>query len=103
MRVGESFRQVAPDVFTINAGREDDCHRLVDALKSANWLPLHVLHHCTAAATDVEEPAQLDHGIYTIFHLCKALMAHKCPTRFLSVFRSDAVGTAPPTPRSPVS
>ncbi|HEU5133665.1 MAG TPA: SDR family NAD(P)-dependent oxidoreductase [Steroidobacteraceae bacterium] len=94
VRVGESFRQVAPDVFTINAGREDDCHRLVDALKSAHWLPLHVLHHCTTDAGDTEA-AQLDHGIYTIFHLCKALMAHKCPTRFLSVFRSDPVGTAP--------
>jgi acyl transferase domain-containing protein/acyl carrier protein len=94
VRLGEPFRQVASDVFTINAGREDDFHRLVDALKSADWLPLHVLHHCTAASADVEQ-AQLDPGIYTILHLCKALMAQKCPTRLLSVFRSDAAGAAP--------
>ncbi|HEV3036480.1 MAG TPA: SDR family NAD(P)-dependent oxidoreductase [Candidatus Angelobacter sp.] len=100
VKPGNSFQEIEPDVYLIEPEREEQFHELIESLKNRAQLPSVVLHHCSEVCnlgvkSQVSE--QLNHGVYTLFHLCKALMKDKLqtPLKVMSVFSSPSGAAAP--------
>ena len=90
VKPGKSFDEIRPGVYVIDPEQEEQFHALIENLRNSGRLPGVILHNVSELKTldekrDVAE--QLNHGIYSIFHLCKALMKgkHRAQVRILSV------------------
>jgi polyketide synthase PksL len=100
VKPGKAFREIEPNVYVIDPEREEQFYELVESLKNRALLPGLVLHHCVEAC-DLEDKRQvarqLNHGIYTLFYLCRALMKLKtqAPLKIMSVFSSRGETSAP--------
>ena len=100
VKTGKSFREIEPNVYVIDPEREEQFYELVESLKNKALLPGLVLHQCPEAC-DLEDKPQvaqhLNRGIYTLFHLCSALMKqkHRAPLKIMSVFSSQGEAPAP--------
>lgn len=80
VRYGTEYQQLADDVFTVDPDNEADFLRLTAALHSMQRLPRFVIHHCNDLAEEEAhggEQRQLARGIYSLHHLCKALLKRK--------------------------
>jgi acyl transferase domain-containing protein len=100
VKPGKTFQEIEPNVYVIDPEREEQFYELIESLKNKALLPGLVLHHCPEACNleDKRQVAQhLNSGIYTLFHLCRALMKqkHQAPLRILSVFSSHGETSAP--------
>lgn len=100
VKPGRSLKEIAPDIYEIDAQREEQFHELMENLKSKALLPHVVLHHCSAVRRlEIKEEVteHLNHGVYELFYLGKALIKakHQVPVKFLSVFSSPSEATFP--------
>ncbi len=90
----------ADSIILVKPGQSDEeARELVESLGNQGRLPAVVVHN-GSAASDLEdgEPVerQLENGLYTLFHLCKALTREKHGAlRIVSVFSGDSAATAP--------
>jgi polyketide synthase PksN len=97
---GKTFREIEPNVYAIDTEREEQFSELVENLRDKALLPGLILHH-DEEACDLEDDRQvargLNHGVYTLFHFCKALMKLKGQTqlKIMSVFSSRGESSAP--------
>ena len=100
MKPGKTYQEIAPDVYAINHRREEQFDELVETLGNRGLLPGLILHHCGDAANlDSKQHVaqQLNRGIHTLSHLCRALMKqkHQAPLKIMSVFSSQEEAAAP--------
>jgi polyketide synthase PksN len=100
VKTGKTFQEIEPNVYVIDPQREEQFYELVESLKNKALLPGLVLHHCAEACDLGDKPQVAQHlnsGIYTLFHLCKALMKqkHQAPLKILSLFSSHGETSAP--------
>jgi len=100
VKTGKTFQEIEPNVYVIDPEREEQFYELIESLKNKALLPGLVVHH-RAEACNLEDKRQvarrLNSGIYTLFHLCRALMKqkHQGPLKILSVFSSHGETPAP--------
>src|SRR5262249_37854808 len=100
VKPGKTFREIEPNVYVIDPEREEQFYGLVESLKNKALLPGKILHHYVEAC-DLEDrrqvARQLNHGVYTLFYLCRALMKLKTqtPLKIMSVFSSHGETSAP--------
>jgi polyketide synthase PksL len=99
VKPGEAFGEVEPNVYMIDPEREEQFHELVASLGKRALFPSMVLHHSPEPCNleiEQEVAQQLNHGLYTLFSLCRALAREKqTPPRIMSVFSSNSEVTAP--------
>ena len=90
VKPGESYQEIAPDVFTVDVQRPEHFHQLIERLKARDQLPRLVVHHCPEEGQELS--VQLNHGIYLLLSLCKSFMAHRqqAQVRILSVSSGDS-------------
>jgi len=98
-KLGSAYQEVSADSFTIDPAREEDFERLVDALNASGRLPQLILHRYAADHEPSEQQVaqQLDHGVYTLLHACKALMKQKHHTalKLVSLLSGASQAAAP--------
>jgi acyl transferase domain-containing protein/acyl-CoA synthetase (AMP-forming)/AMP-acid ligase II/tryptophanase/acyl carrier protein len=83
---GQAFQQISADTFAIDPASPDDHQRLLAAVKAGGQAVTSVLHLWGAAEPlyPIEDHPDwkarlglgLERGVYTLFHLAKALVAH---------------------------
>ena len=100
VKPGKSFQEIEPNSYVIDPEREEQFQELVENLKNQGRLPVMVLHHRSEPCNlEVKQQVvdRLNNGVYTLLHLCKALMKerHQVPPRIMSVFSSDSEAAAP--------
>ena len=88
---GTAYEESAPSVFVIDYEREEHFLQLVETLGARGHLPQSVIHRgsdAPEASVSAGVERRLAHGVYALFHLSKALMAHKHsdPVDFISVY-----------------
>jgi polyketide synthase PksL len=100
VELGKTFQEIEPNVYVIDPEREEQFCELAESLKNKALLPGMILHHYMEAC-DLEDrrqvARQLNHGVYTLFYLCRALMKLKTqmPLKIMSVFSSHGETSAP--------
>ncbi|WP_116811138.1 SDR family NAD(P)-dependent oxidoreductase [Steroidobacter cummioxidans] len=84
LQAAARFQEVAPDVFTLDPAGGAQFFQLVEALKSRNQLPTQVLSS--------DDTSQLNARFYSLFDLCKALLANKQQSRVrvVSVYAGES-------------
>jgi polyketide synthase PksL len=97
VKPGQSFQELEPNVYTIDAEREEQFHQLVAELQAKSLLPRTIVHHA-AEASNLEErdevTRELNGGLFTLFNLTKALPSHAEGRRILSLHANGPVGAA---------
>ena len=94
-----SYQEIAPTIFTINPEKEEHFYQLIENLKAKGQLPCQIIHRGLVAES-LEKKEQvvqhLNHGLYALFYLCKALMKqNQTSLQILSFFVSNASVTTP--------
>ena len=99
-RLGRSYREHAPDRFTLDHEREEDFHRLMESLEAQGRFPRLILHRIGRASTldDQERMREgLSRGVYTLLRACQAWMRQKqqASLRMVSFFSTEDQVAAP--------
>lgn len=100
VKPGTEFAEIGQNIFTVDTQREETFQAFVGSLKSRSLLPGIVIHQASQACNlEIKEQVdrQLNEGVYTLLHLCKALMRekHQKPFRIVSAFSHHPGTTAP--------
>jgi len=110
VKPGETYQQVAANIFTVNPQQEQCFDKLVEVLKNNGQLPRQVLHHDSSTDRIMQEKLSIDgksysdsvaqvlnDGIYSLFNLAKSLIKqkHQTSVQFLSVFAIQSSDSAP--------
>jgi polyketide synthase PksL len=83
---GQDYREIAPNIYTLNPKNSSDFEKLVNELRSKNRLPQQVIHNLGNVDSIVEKTyvekikfleEQLNNGVYTLLHLTKILLKEK--------------------------
>jgi len=99
VKPGKTFREIEPNIYVIDPEREEQFYEFVESLKNKDLLPGRILHYVDAC--DLEDrrqvARQLNHGLYTLLYLCRALMKLKTqtPLKIMSVISSHGETSAP--------
>lgn len=91
VKPGHVYEEVESSIFTIDPQQKEHFKQLVENLSTKGQLPYRIIHGGLEAGNfDKKEDItrQLDYSIYSLFHLCKALMEQKehISLQILSVF-----------------
>ena len=88
-----SYQEITPAFFTINPEKEEHFNQLIENLKGKGQLPCRIIHRgLVAQSLDRKEQVvqHLNHGLYALFYLCKALMKqNQASLQILSFYESN--------------
>ncbi|WP_139487918.1 SDR family NAD(P)-dependent oxidoreductase [Brevibacillus dissolubilis] len=96
VKPGEAFAAVGERSYVINPLQQESYDELLDALERKDLLPEGIIHQWSTEAFYTEEASlcvQLDSGIYSLFHLSKALLRKKPkhPVKLLYAYPTQEV------------
>ncbi|MDT8977374.1 SDR family NAD(P)-dependent oxidoreductase [Paenibacillus sp. chi10] len=95
VKSGERYRNLGEDTIEINPGIPDDYLLLLRELEQQQLTPKKIIHGWSNAYFSPEAVAlqrQLEHGIYSVYHLCRTLMEQKMkhPVQLLYAYSGEA-------------
>ncbi|WP_426448177.1 SDR family NAD(P)-dependent oxidoreductase [Paenibacillus sp. S-38] len=96
---GEDYARLDSQRYTLHPSRQEDYQRLIASLKQEQALPECILHYWSREAFRAEPlqlQHQLEHGVYSLFYLSRALMEHQAREEIKLLYIYDAQGRNQP-------
>ncbi|WP_438432128.1 SDR family NAD(P)-dependent oxidoreductase [Gorillibacterium sp. sgz500922] len=95
VKAGDRYRKLGADLFEINPAAPDDYQALLRELEQQQRTPRHIIHGWSIDSYSSEADAlhsQLEHGLYSMYHLCRTLLEqkNKRPIQLLYVYSAAA-------------